>query len=222
MAERAARGGTANALGQESRPQRSSDRILSAAAEIAKERGIHGATIAAVSQRSGLPASSIYWHFADKDALFAAVIRADLARWLTTVPQWSTTEGQPLREGLAAILLPAVPALRDVPDFLRIGMQVILDQRQEYAAAREAFLAVRAQVSAMITAWLDRALGAEVAPSDVEALTRLILNFTDGIVVGSQIFEELDIPEYSELFLDVFMEVAASAAGTTVSSTLGG
>jgi hypothetical protein len=138
------------------------------------------------------------------------------------VPQSSTTEGQPLREGLAAILLPAVPALRDVPDFLRIGMQVILDQRQEYAAAREAFLAVRAQVSAMITAWLDRALGAEVAPSDVEALTRLILNFTDGIVVGSQIFEELDIPEYSELFLDVFMEVAASAAGTTVSSTLGG
>lgn len=209
----------AQAHAEATRPQRSSDRILAAAAELAKERGIHGATIAAVSQRSGLPASSIYWHFADKDALFAAVIRADFARWLTTVPQWSTSEGQSLREGLATILLPAVPSLRDVPDFLRIGMQVILDQRQEYAAAREAFLGVRAQVSAMITAWLDRALGAGVAPVDVEALTRLILNFTDGIVVGSQIFDDLDIPAYSELFLDVFLGAAEAAAQASAAPT---
>ncbi len=209
----------AQAHAEPARPQRSSDRILAAAAELAKERGIHGATIAAVSQRSGLPASSIYWHFADKDALFAAAIRADFARWLTTVPQWSTSEGQSLREGLATILLPAVPSLRDVPDFLRIGMQVILDQRQEYAAAREAFLGVRAQVSAMITAWLDRALGPEVAPVDVEALTRLILNFTDGIVVGSQIFDDLDIPAYSELFLDVFLGAAEAAAQASAAPT---
>lgn len=218
MAERARGAATASAAVEEGRPQRSSDRILAAAAALAKERGIHGATIAAVSQRSGLPASSIYWHFADKDALFAQVIRADFARWLASVPQWSTPEGTSLREGLATILLPAVPSLRDVPDFLRIGMQVILDQRREYAAARDAFLAVRAQVSAMITAWLDRALGADVDPGDVEALTRLILNFTDGIVVGSQVFADLDIPEYSELFLDVFMEAAAQAAGGSVAS----
>ena len=197
--------------GEDARPQRSSDRILAAAAELAKERGIHGATIAAVSQRSGLPASSIYWHFADKDAMFAEVIRTDFARWLASAPQWSTPEGTPLREGLAGILLPAVPSLREVPDFLRVGMQVILDQRQEYAAAREAFLAARAQVSAMITAWLDRELGPEVDPGDVEALSRLILNFTDGLVVGSQVFEDLDIPDYSELFLDIFMEAAAGA-----------
>lgn len=211
MGERATRDGAASAVAREVRPQRSSDRILAAAAALAKERGIHGATIAAVSQRSGLPASSIYWHFADKDALFAAVIRADFARWLATVPQWNSAAGTSLRDGLTTILLPAVPSLRDVPDFLRIGMQVILDQRQEYAAAREAFLAVRGQVDAMITAWLDRSLGAGVNPADVESLTRLILNFTDGIVVGSQVFEDLDIPAYSELFLDTFMEAAVSA-----------
>ena len=33
-----------------------------------------GTSIALVSERSGLPASSIYWHFEDKDALIAAVI----------------------------------------------------------------------------------------------------------------------------------------------------
>lgn len=197
--------------GDNSRPQRSSDRILAAAAELAKERGIHGATIAAVSQRSGLPASSIYWHFADKDELFAEVIRTDFARWLATVPQWNTPEGTPLREALATILVPAVPSLRELPDFIRVGMQVILDQRQEYAAAREAFLGVRAQVLAMMTAWLDRQIGATADPSDIEALTRMIIGFTDGFTVGAQIFEDIDSSEYVELFLDVFLAAAGGS-----------
>ena len=41
-------------------------RILDAATEIAAERGYEGTGIAAVSAKSGLPASSIYWHFTDK------------------------------------------------------------------------------------------------------------------------------------------------------------
>ncbi len=203
--------GAETPTGDQGRPQRSSDRILAAAADLAKERGIHGATIAAVSQRSGLPASSIYWHFADKDELFAEVIRTDFARWLATAPQWNTPEGTPLREALAIILVPAVPSLRELPDFIRVGMQVILDQRQEYAAAREAFLGVRAQVLAMMTAWLDRQIGATADPSDIEALTRTIIGFTDGFTVGAQIFEDLDSSEYVELFLDVFMAAAGGS-----------
>lgn len=200
----------ASVAADQGRPQRSSDRILAAAAELAKERGIHGATIAAVSQRSGLPASSIYWHFADKDALFAEVVRTDFARWLATVPQWNTPEGTPLREALATILVPAVPSLREVPDFIRVGMQVILDQRQEYAAAREAFLGVRAQVLAMMTAWLDRQIGATADPGDIEALTRIIIGFTDGFTVGSQLFGDIESGDYVELFLDVFLAAAES------------
>ena len=56
-------------------------KILAAAAEIAGERGYDGTSISAVSERSGLPASSIYWHFADKDELIAAVIRDSFERW---------------------------------------------------------------------------------------------------------------------------------------------
>ena len=59
--------GAAN--GEESR-----QKILDAATAIAGERGYDGTSIALVSERSGLPASSIYWHFKDKDALIAAVI----------------------------------------------------------------------------------------------------------------------------------------------------
>ncbi len=63
--------------------------ILDAAAQIAGERGYEGTSIKLVSERSGLPASSIYWHFEDKDQLIAAVIDRSFSDWvdaLTTAP----------------------------------------------------------------------------------------------------------------------------------------
>ena len=63
------------ANGEESR-----QKILDAATEIAASRGYDGTSIALVSKLSGLPASSIYWHFADKDELIAAVIERSFGR----------------------------------------------------------------------------------------------------------------------------------------------
>ena len=60
----------------------SRERILDAATEIAAERGYEGTSIALVSGKCGLPASSIYWHFKDKDDLIAAVIERSFASWL--------------------------------------------------------------------------------------------------------------------------------------------
>ena len=57
-------------------------RILDAATEIAGERGYEGTSIGLVSAKCGLPASSIYWHFKDKDDLIAAVIERSFAQWL--------------------------------------------------------------------------------------------------------------------------------------------
>ena len=62
--------------GEESRRK-----ILDAAVEVASERGYDGTSINAVSARSGLPASSIYWHFKDKDELIAAVIERSFNTW---------------------------------------------------------------------------------------------------------------------------------------------
>ena len=54
----------------------SRERILDAATEIAAERGYEGTSIGAVSKKCGLPASSIYWHFKDKDDLIADLEQA--------------------------------------------------------------------------------------------------------------------------------------------------
>ncbi|SOD89368.1 transcriptional regulator, TetR family [Streptomyces sp. Ag109_G2-15] len=73
----------------------SRQRILDAAAEIAGERGYEGTSIAAVSAKCGLPASSIYWHFENKDNLIAAVIERSFETWLAEVEL--PDEGAPQR-----------------------------------------------------------------------------------------------------------------------------
>ena len=66
--------------------EQSRQRILDAATEVATERGYEGTTISLVSKKSGLPPTSIYWHFADKDDLIAAVIeRSFHGGW----PRWT-------------------------------------------------------------------------------------------------------------------------------------
>jgi AcrR family transcriptional regulator len=67
----------------------SRERILDAATEIAAERGYEGTSIALVSAKCGLPASSIYWHFKDKDDLIAAVIERSFGTWLSA---WQVPE----------------------------------------------------------------------------------------------------------------------------------
>ena len=52
---------------------------------MATERGYDGTTISLVSKKSGLPPTSIYWHFTDKDDLIAAVIERSFQRWLAAL-----------------------------------------------------------------------------------------------------------------------------------------
>ena len=46
-----------------------------AATDVATEFGYEGTTIARVSKKAGVSATSIYWQFADKDEMIAAVIQ---------------------------------------------------------------------------------------------------------------------------------------------------
>src|ERR1700752_3058899 len=120
----------------------SRERILAAATEIAAERGYEGTSIALVSAKCGLPASSIYWHFKDKDDLIAAVIERSFAHWLSS---WRLpTEGTP-REHLVELALQVAKALLDSPDFLRLGLMLALERRPVEPRARAMFTAVSAQ-----------------------------------------------------------------------------
>lgn len=114
-------------------------RILDAASEIAGERGYSGTSISDVSRLSGLPNSSIYWHFKDKDALFAAVIEDSYSRWFD---DYRSRSREPLASPGGA-LTRLHESLLGFPAFLRFGHLVILEQHDEELSARSAFLRIR-------------------------------------------------------------------------------
>ena len=108
----------------------SRQRILDAAAEIAGERGYEGTSIALVSERSGLPASSIYWHFTDKDALIAAVIERSYEEWLDRVSAWAPSSSDASRhDRMAAMMERTARTLSESGDFLRLGLMLSLERR---------------------------------------------------------------------------------------------
>lgn len=123
-------------------------RILDAATEIAAERGYEGTSIALVSAKCGLPASSIYWHFKDKDDLIAAIIERSFGAWLAA---WRMPEipeqvsEQDTEQHFVGLLTDTAKALLDSPDFLRLGLMLGLERRPVEPRARTMFLQVRAQ-----------------------------------------------------------------------------
>ena len=164
----------------------SRERILDAAAEIAGERGYEGTSINLISKRSGLPASSIYWHFKDKDELIAAVIDRSYEAWFATIqapvdaPE-GATQAEVFRLGMRA----SGDAIAKFPDFLRLGLMLILEQRPEDPTARGKFLEVRSRTAEGVRL-LYRTLFPDLGEADVGALITLTMALSDGLFVAQQ------------------------------------
>jgi AcrR family transcriptional regulator len=160
-------------------------RILEAAAEIAGERGYEGTSINLVSERSGLPASSIYWHFRDKDELIAAVIDESFRRWNealsqpTAVPD-DATEDEVFHIGLRR----TGEALARFPDFLRLGLMLILERRPEEPTARARFVAARRETAAGVDR-LYRRTFPDLETSAIDQLVTLTMAIADGLFVAA-------------------------------------
>ncbi len=167
--------------------QASRRKILEAAAEIAAERGYEGTSIGLVSKRSGLPASSIYWHFKDKDDLLAAVIEHSFGVWLDGAGEWAPRlPGESVQQRVATLIEGKAKALLVSSDFLRLGLMLALERRAEEPSARRMFLSVRQEA-------LRRTIAscAEIFPEFDEAEARqlglLIMAMIDGLFIANEV-----------------------------------
>lgn len=158
-------------------------RILDAATEIASERGYEGTSIGLVSAKCGLPASSIYWHFKDKDDLIAAVIERSFAHWLSA---WTMPDEGTGRERLVSMVMQIAKALLDSPDFLRLGLMLALERRPVEPRARAMFLAVRAQAFDTLTPAI-RDLVPELTDAQVHQLATYAIAGGDGLFVAKEL-----------------------------------
>jgi len=185
----------------------SRQRILDAAVSIAGVRGYEGTSIAAVSAESGLPASSIYWHFEDKDDLIAAVIERSFETWLTAVELPGEETGTPL-ERVVAMAGNIARSLIDAPDFLRLGLMLALERRPAEPRGRTVFLQVR-DIARNRLAEFIRALAPELDEHGVGTLATYAVACADGLFIEHEISGgETDLVAMFELHARLVYEAA--------------
>lgn len=180
-------------------------RILDAATEVAGERGYEGASIALVSAKCGLPASSIYWHFKDKDDLIAAVIERSFAAWRSTwqIPAEGTT-----RERVVGLLLKVGKTLLDSPDFLRLGLMLALERRPIEPRARAMFIGVRDETLKKINGAVHELIPG-LTDAQVHQLATYAMAGADGLFVAKEVGGDLvDALAMFELHAAAFYDTA--------------
>jgi Transcriptional regulator len=166
----------------------SRQRILDAALAIAAERGYDGTTIGLVTKETGLPASSVYWHFKNKDALLAETLDYSYRKWRASAPTWSDgIAGNGVAGAVRDRLQSAAQAIVESPEFWRLGLMLALENRLVEPLARTRYLEVREDTRATIEAWWANLLAGEGLPagSDIPArVARFHLAFMDGLFLG--------------------------------------
>jgi AcrR family transcriptional regulator len=180
-------------------------RILEAATEIASERGYEGTSIALVSAKCGLPASSIYWHFKDKDDLIAAVIERSFADWLTA---WQLPAEGAARDRLATMAMQIAKALLDSPDFIRLGLMLALERRPVEPRARAMFLQARAQAYYELTIAV-RELTPGLTDAQIDQLVTYAIAGADGLFIAKEIGgDSVDLVALFELHAGALYDAA--------------
>jgi len=188
----------------------SRERILDAATEIAAERGYEGTSIALVSKKCGLPASSIYWHFKDKDDLIAAVIERSFAHWLTA---WQFPAEGDAPDRMTAMAAQIAKALLDSPDFIRLGLMLALERRPEEPRARTMFLQARAQAYGQMIDVI-RELTPDLTDAQAHQLATYAIAGADGLFIAKEIGgDSVDLIGLLELHALALYETALRMIG---------
>lgn len=183
----------------------SRERILDAATEIAAERGYEGTSIALVSKKCGLPASSIYWHFKDKDDLIAAVIERSFGSWLAA---WQFPAEGDAPDRMKGMAMQIAKALLDSPDFIRLGLMLALERRPVEARARAMFLQARAQAYSQLIDVIG-----ELTPDLTDAQARQLATYAmagaDGLFIAKEIGgDSIDLVALFEMHARVLYDTA--------------
>ncbi|WTO33821.1 TetR/AcrR family transcriptional regulator [Streptomyces achromogenes] len=202
--------GKKRANGVESR-----QRILDAAVAIAGERGYDGTSIAAVSSRCGLPASSIYWHFRDKDDLIAAVIERSFETWLAAVELPGEEAGTPLDRAMI-MAANVAKSLVNEPDFLRLGLMLALERRPEEPRSRTVFFQVR-HIARQRIEEVVRFVLPQLDEDAVRVLTTYAIAGADGLFVQREFNgDSVDLVEmfqfHARLVYEAGLRMAAESA----------
>lgn len=171
--------------------RRSKEEILDAASRIMSQRGFEGTSIAAISKETGLPNSSIYWHFASKAAIIAAVMERGASRFFQEVGVGKTAEGEPV-DRLRTALRGAADSLDEHSEFLRLLILLLLSNEDPEIVP--VVQRVRSQGREQLRLTIENAYspwGPKLAHRVADDLADFALATFDGVFLAAQFDHDL-------------------------------
>jgi AcrR family transcriptional regulator len=165
--------------------ERSRTRIREVAAKLVVERGCAGTTIGAIATGSGLPASSLYWHFGSKQGLLAAVAAEGALRWLDLIPDWENLSGPP-HERLERMFREMARQISERRDLIRLQLALYIERSNIDPASASTIRAVRRQAIAKLHAAMA-ALVESLGGAPSRFVFNELSNFANGCFVDHHI-----------------------------------
>ncbi|GAA1208461.1 TetR/AcrR family transcriptional regulator [Pseudonocardia alaniniphila] len=165
----------------------SRDVILDAARTLIASKGYDGMAVSDLCAESGLPASSIYYHFGNKLGVLAALLERTFDELHALFPNPSSFDGREPIDRLEAWFTAACRSLDRRPDYLRLLLAVSVGPHKDSETVRSTVRRIRDHAHA---SWVD-ALTPIFAPGGdedgkvlVEQLAVLGRAMTDGLSVA--------------------------------------
>lgn len=157
------------------------------------EQGYEAATVAALVERAGVPASSIYHYFGSKEGVLLAVMERGAERFFQELPDIDRRAGAQA-EHLHALVEVVATTLEDHPDFLRI---LVVMAAQPFDAGRgevqKVVNRVRELALERLRAQMRIVFDLDPAGKEADDLARFALAAFDGAFVAVQSRPELTI-----------------------------
>lgn len=166
---------------------RSREAVLDAAERVMAEHGYEGATAAQIVKASGIPVSSVYHYFGNKNGVLLAVMERGARRFFDELPALPEHAETP-EELLGALTDGLVAALDRHPDFLRlvVVMATQPSPAPEAAEAHEVVGRVRSEALGRLRRAMARAFGIRANSAAADRLARFTLAAIDGAFIAQQ------------------------------------
>jgi len=166
----------------------SRDVILDAARALITSRGYDGMAISDLTAKSGLPASSIYYHFGNKLGVLAGLLDRTFEEMHASFPNPTSFDDHEPLERFEAWLSTACRSLDQRPEYLRILLAISVGPHKDTEPVRNTVRRIRDYAHA---SWVDALTpifapdGGEAGEALVERIAVLGRAMTDGLSVAN-------------------------------------
>jgi AcrR family transcriptional regulator len=168
------------------RGTRSRELVLDAAERLMAEKGYGAATVAALIDEAGVPASSVYHYFDSKEGVLLAVMERGAERFFEALPDFDRRLGTQT-EHLEALVEAVATTLERNPNFLRI--LVVMATQPVNADGGEVHRVVervRAMALERLRTQMQIVFRLDRGGTDADQLARFALAAFDGAFVAHQ------------------------------------